>query len=151
MILYMSGGCNGGNRPGAVSQGFGVLAEETKRELTLGLLHPGQFTAVGARSEPPREIGLDRMIARVVRELTEIANADLRLRAQLQVTTRFDQCGVACDRDAQDAERRVGILKRKQRARRHRAKSVLPSERRARHEHPAVRHEVVAGPARAER
>ena len=90
--------CNGGNRPGAVSQGFGVLAEETKRELTLGLLHPGQFTAVGAGSEPPGEIGLDRMIARVVGELSEIANADLRLRAQLEIATRFDERGVARDR-----------------------------------------------------
>src|SRR5215472_12553145 len=69
--------------------------------------------------EPPREIGLDRMIARVVRELTDIGNADLHLRAQLQITTRFDECGVACDRDAQDAERRTGVLERKQRAWRH--------------------------------
>src|SRR5262249_8681011 len=41
--------------------------------------------------EPPREIGLDRMIARVVRELTDIGNADLRLRTQLQIAARFDE------------------------------------------------------------
>src|SRR5215472_17584941 len=84
--------------------------------------------------EPPREIGLDRMIARIVRELTEIGDADLRLRAQLQVATRFDERGVARDRDAQDAERRTGALERKQRAWRNRAKGVLPRERRARHQ-----------------
>src|SRR5262249_3849930 len=101
--------------------------------------------------EPPREIGLDRMIARVVRELTDIGNADLRLRAQLQIAARFDERGVARDRDAQDAERRAGALERKQRARRHRAKGVLPRERRAWDQRHAVRHEVSAGPARAER
>ena len=100
--------------------------------------------------EPPREIGLDRMIARVAGELTEIGNADLRLRAQLQITAGFDERSVARDRDAQDAERHAGVLERKQRAWRHRAKGVLPRERRARHENHAVRHEVVAGPARAE-
>src|SRR5262245_66259717 len=91
------------------------------------------------------------MIARVTGELTEIGDADLRLRAQLQVATRFDEGGVARDRDAQDAERRAGALERKQRARRHRAKGVLPRERRARHQRHAVRHEVSAGPTRAER
>src|SRR5215467_2159046 len=101
--------------------------------------------------EPPREIGLDRMIARVVRELTDIGNADLRLRTQLQIAARFDERGVARDRDAQDAERRAGALERKQRARRHRAKGVLPRERRAWDQRHAVRHEVSAGPARAER
>src|SRR5262249_15614893 len=89
--------------------------------------------------------------SRIVCELTDIGDADLRLRAQLQVATRFDECGVARDRGAQDAERRTGALERKQRAWRHRAKSVLPRERRARHQRHAVRHEVSAGPTRAER
>src|SRR5262249_44465162 len=92
--------------------------------------------------EPPREIGLDRMIARIVRELTDIGNADLRLRTQLQIAARFDERGVARDRDAQDAERRAGALERKQRARRHRAKRVLPRERRAWDQRHAVWHEV---------
>src|SRR5262245_53791516 len=101
--------------------------------------------------EPAREISLDRMIARVVRELTDIGNADLRLRAELQVATHFDECGVARDGDAQDAKRRTGALERKQRAWRHRAKGGLPRERRARDQHHAVWHEVGAGPTRAER
>src|SRR5215831_2618453 len=100
--------------------------------------------------EPPRVIGLDRMIARVAGELTEIGNADLGLRAQLQITAGFDERSVARDRGAQDAKRHAGVLERKQRAWRHRAKGVLPRERRARHKNHAVRHEVVAGPARAE-
>jgi hypothetical protein len=45
-----------------------------------------QHSAVA--SEPQGKIGLDRMIARVVRELTDIGNTDLRLRAQLQVGGR---------------------------------------------------------------
>ena len=90
------------------------------------------------------------MIAHVAGELTEIGNAELGLRAQLQITAGFDERSVARDRGAQDAKRHTGVLERKQRAWRHRAKGVLPRERRARHEHHAVRHEVVAGPARAE-
>src|SRR5262249_53438373 len=104
-----------------------------------------------AALEPPREIGLDRMIARIVRELTDIGNANLRLRAQLQVAPRFDECRVARDREAKDAERRTRALERKQRAWRRRAKGVLPRERRAWDQRHAVRHEVSAGPARAER
>src|SRR5215471_14632745 len=120
---------------------LGLIAHPT---WTPGLMAPPIGDIVAARLqeqpqsirpdalEPPREIGFDRMIARIVRELTDIGNADLRLRAQLQVATCFDECGVARDRDAQDAERRAGALERKQRARRHRAKGVLPRKRRAR-------------------
>ena len=55
------------------------------------------------------------MIARVAGNLTEISDTDLRLRAQLQITTGFDERSVARDRNAQDAERRAGALERKRR------------------------------------
>ena len=38
------------------------------------------------------------MVARVAGELTEIGNADLGLRAQLQITAGFDQRSIARDR-----------------------------------------------------
>src|SRR5262245_7319656 len=90
------------------------------------------------------------MVARVAGELTEIGDADLGLRTQLQIPAGVDERSVARDRSARDAERHTGVLERQRLAWRHRAKSVLPGKRRARHEHHAIRHEVVAGPARAE-
>jgi hypothetical protein len=50
------------------------------------------------------------MIARIAGELTEIGNADLGLRAQLQITAGFDERSVARDRGAQDAKRHTGVL-----------------------------------------
>src|SRR5262245_6096847 len=56
------------------------------------------------KSKPPGEIALDRMVVRTVGELARIGDADLGLRGELQIAARFDQRGVARNRNTQDIE-----------------------------------------------
>src|SRR5215475_15204191 len=53
----------------------------------------------GRKSKPPGEIALDRMVVRAVGELARIGDADLGLRGELQIAARFDQRGVARNRN----------------------------------------------------
>src|SRR5260370_21913962 len=63
-------------------------------------------------SEPPGKISLDRVVLRVGGELADIKDADLGLRAELQIPARLDERRVARDRDAPHAERRAGGTRR---------------------------------------
>src|SRR5262249_34821675 len=56
----------------------------------------------GRKSKSPGEIALDRMVVRTVGELARIGDADLGLRGELQIAARFDQRGVARNRNTQD-------------------------------------------------
>ena len=86
------------------------------------------------KSKPPGEIALDRMVVRTVGELARIRDADLGLRGELQIAARFDQRGVARNRNTQDIEPRADALERKRRGRRHVAEGMLPGDRHARDE-----------------
>src|SRR6266702_8193039 len=94
-------------------------------------------------SEPPSEIALDRMVVRAVGELACVGDADLGLRAELQIAARLDQRGVAGNGNTPDAEACAGALEGKRRGRRRRAESVLPGDRRPRDERHAVLQEVI--------
>ena len=56
------------------------------------------------KSKPPGEIALDRMVVRTVGELARIGDADLGLRGEQQIAARFDQRGVARNRNTKDIE-----------------------------------------------
>src|SRR5262245_64364573 len=65
-------------------------------------LHP--LSGAKWKSKPPGEIALDRMVVRSVGELARIGDADLGLCGELQIAARFDQRGVARNRNTQDIE-----------------------------------------------
>src|SRR5262249_18156630 len=65
-------------------------------------LHP--LSGAKWKSKPPGEIALDRMGVRTVGELARIGDADLGLRGELQIAARFDQRGVARNRNTQEIE-----------------------------------------------
>jgi ABC transporter substrate binding protein len=83
------------------------------------------------------------MVVRTVGELARIGHADLGLRGELQIAARFDQRGVARNRNTQNIEACADALERKRRSRRHVAEGMLPGDRRARDERHAVLQEVV--------
>jgi hypothetical protein len=56
------------------------------------------------KSKPPGEIAPDRMVVRTVGELARIGDADLGLRGEQQIAARFDQRGVARNRNTKDIE-----------------------------------------------
>src|SRR5215470_19386977 len=95
------------------------------------------------KSKPPGEIAPDRMVVRSVGELARIGDADLGLRGELQIAARFDQRGVARNRNTQDIEPCADALERKRRGRRHVAEGMLPGDRHARDERHAILQEVV--------